>query len=178
MKLTARMAEFHARAEDRDLFTKWAFGTPNNLFDPKVMFYPTTNTVLVENGNEPIFFAPFQAVIMLESLAPKPGLTVREMAAALATFHEGIVNICKQQRIREIYFICSDDAVAEFTLNHPITVAGEKIRYTEINGEMVKWAKEHGFKPSGEHGPIKRTLKLKMPGPEDKINLSAEPLFG
>lgn len=167
--LTSRMAELHARKEDRDLFTKWIHETPNNLWDPKVMFYPTTNVVMVENQGDPVFFAPFQAVIMLESLAPKPGLSPRMTAAALSKFIEGIVNICRQQRIREVYFICADDNLADFALGHPIEVAGEEIRFTEINGEMVKWAKEHGFKPSGETGPIKRTLKLKLPGPEDKI---------
>lgn len=168
MELTARMAEFHARQDDRDNFTKWAHETPKNLFDPAVMFYPTTNTVVVEREIEgekvPMFFAPFQAVVMLESLAPKPGLSPREMAAVLAKFHEGIVNVCRQQRIREIYFICADERVAEFALHHPIQVAGATVKYTEINGEMVKWAKDHGYE-----GPIKRTLKMKLPGPEDKL---------
>lgn len=175
MQLSIRCAEFGTRQSDRDLFTKWVFDTPNNLFDPKVMFYATTNTVVVErqadadSAAEPIFFAPFQAVVMLESLAPKPGISPREMAAALSKFHEGVVNVCREMRIREIYFICSDDRIADFVLNHPITVAGVTIRYKEINGEMVRWAKENGFKPSDEEGPIKRTLKLKLPGPEDKL---------
>lgn len=172
MKLSNRMSEFHKRQSDRDMFTEWVFGTPNNLFDQKVMFYPTTNTVVVERESEggtqePIFFAPFQAVVMLESLAPRPGLTPREMAAALSEFHKGIVNMCRALRIREIYFVCADDTIAEFVLNHPIHVAGETIRYSEINGEMVRWAREHGFKPA--EGPVKRTLKLKLPGPEDKL---------
>lgn len=163
-KLTTRSAEFHKRAADRDLFTKWIFSTPNNLFDQAVMFYPTTNTVIVEDGDEPVFFAPFQAVIMLESLAPKPGLPAKELAAALSAFHEGIVNVCSHMKIREIFFVCADEAVAEFALHHRIHVAGQVIRYKEINGEMVQWAKEHGYK-----GPLKRTLKLKLPGPEDKL---------
>lgn len=175
MKLSVRAAEFHARQSDRDLFTKWAFETPNNLFDPKVTFYPTTNVLAVEheggNGPEPIFFAPFQAAVMLESLAPKPGLSPREMAAVLSKFHEGIVNVCLNLRIREIYFVCADDTITDFVLNHPFAVAGKTIRYKEINGEMVRWAKEQGFKPSGEEGPIKRMLKLKLPGPEDMLPL-------
>jgi hypothetical protein len=174
MKLSVRAAEFHARQSDRDLFTKWAFGTDNNLFDPKVTFYPTTNVLAVEKEQdggalEPIFFAPFQAVVMLESLAPSPGLSPREMAAALSKFHEGIVNVCLNLRIREIFFVCADDTITDFVLNHPFAVAGQTIRYKEINGEMVRWAKENGFKPSGDEGPIKRTLKLKLPGPEDKL---------
>jgi hypothetical protein len=173
--LTSRMAEFHARKEDRDLFTKWAHATENNLFDHKVIFYPTTNVVAIENKGAPIFFAPFQAVIMLESLAPQPGLSPGMTAAALSKFIEGIVNICRQQRIREVFFVCADDKLADFALGHAINVAGEKIKFTEINGEMVKWAKENGFKPSGETGPIKRTLKLKLPGPEDKLPIGSAP---
>ena len=178
MKLSLRTAEFGTRQSDRDLFTKWTHSTENNLFDPKVVFYPTTNVVVVEKetqdsdgGNHeiaPILFTPFQAVVMLESLAPRPGLSPREMAAALSKFHEGIVNVCRVLKIREIYFICADDRIAEFVLNHPIEVAGETIRYKEINGEMVRWAKENGFKAS-EENPVKRMLKLKLPGPEDKL---------
>lgn len=188
MQLTIRAAEFHARASDRELFTKWAFDTPNNLFDPAVTFYPTTNVLAVEKplhgaagepagASEPIFFAPFQAVVMLESLAPKPGLSPREMAAAVAKFHEGVVNVCRNMRIREIFFVCADDTITEFVLNHPIRLEGwpEPIRYKEINGEMVRWAKENGFKPSGDEGPIKRTLKLKLPGPEDHLSVAGAP---
>ncbi len=169
--LTSRMAEFHARPDDRELFTQWAFNTPTNLFDPKVMFYPTTNTVAVEREGSCIFFGPFQAVVMLESLAPKPGLSPREMAAALSKFHEGIVNICRAQNIREIYFICADERVAEFTLHHPILVEGKKTQYTEINGEMVQWAKDRGYQ-----GPVKRTLKLKLHGPEDNLEMGDLPM--
>ncbi|HWF03825.1 MAG TPA: hypothetical protein VHA06_09070 [Candidatus Angelobacter sp.] len=175
MELTSRGADF-SKKEDRDIFTEWVFNTPNNLFDQKVIFYPTTNTIMVERDGAPIFFGPFQLVVMLESLAPKPDISPREMAAALAKFHEGIVNVCRQMKLREVYFVCADERISQFVLNHPIEVAGEKIRYTEINGEkkdeqgnvvcpsLADWAKEHGYP-----GQIKRTLKLKLPGPEDKL---------
>lgn len=205
VELVTRTANF-GQAIDRELFVKWVFETEQNLFDRKVMFYPTTNTLMVEKVDsaavsidvacpwclakpgdpclevpegqlhlaraaaeqkKPEIFIPFQATVTIESIAARPGITPREMALALRKWHDGIEEVCQRLRIREIYFVVEDELVAEFALRHG---------YTEINGErgkpgdpayvagLAKWAKEHGYP-----GKIKRVLKMKLPGPEDKL---------
>lgn len=208
MELITRPANF-AEPADRELYVSWVFQTEQNLFDNRVMFYPTTNTIMVEKadpslvsidvpcpwcrvkagepcldipaGNlhlaraankEAQLFIPFQATVTIESIAARPGITPREMAVALRKWHDGVEEICQRFRIREIYFVVADDRVAEFALHHG---------YTEINGErgkpgepgyipsLAKWAKEHGYPAA-----IKRVLKMKLPGPEDKLPENAK----
>lgn len=175
MEFIARVADL-SKQFDRELFVKWVFSTPNNLFDKKVMFYPTTNTVMVEkvvgeapkgplesgkSYGEPQVIIPFQATVTIESIAARPGISPREMALALRKWHDALENICKTFRIREIYFITADDSVANFALGRG---------YKEINGQterqpsLAAWAKAHGYP-----GPIKRVLKMKLHGPEDDL---------
>lgn len=182
MDFVARVADL-SKQFDRELFVKWVFATPNNLFDKKVMFYPTTNTIMVEKVagkapegpqpsgvplGEPQVIIPFQATVTIESIAARPGISPREMALALRKWHDALEAICRFHRIREIYFMTADDQVAEFALGRG---------YVEINGErtqagepvphvpcLAKWAKERGYP-----GPIKRVLKMKLHGPEDDL---------
>ena len=113
MKLTVEAADF-AQPELAEKFREWVFNTPENLFDQKVMFYPTTNTLVVKKDDEPELFGPFQATITLESLAVRPGLTPMETARALKQFMEAIKAIARHTGVREINFICKDASLVEF----------------------------------------------------------------
>jgi hypothetical protein len=166
MNIKARAADL-SKKSDREPFVQFVFNTPGNLFDQKVMFYPTSNTIAVELDDVPVFFGPFHAVVMLESLAFAPDLNDRQRAVVLRRFHDGIENACINLKIREIFFVCMDPRVAEFAIGRG---------YTEINGaqkdiagnvvtpSLADWAKEHGYP-----GTIKRVLKMKLPGPEDAL---------
>lgn len=156
MKLTSRVADF-SKAADRDPFVKWVFDTPNNMFsDTSVINYPTTNTILIEDDGKPVFFGPFHCCMVLESLAPKPGLTPLEMARVLKKFQEGVENICRATRIKEIYFVCRDNSLADFVAKHKDAGATEP-KYKEFNSQMTKWALENGY-----DGPVTRFFRMKM----------------
>ena len=127
MKLTVEAADF-AQAGLAQKFKEWAFNTEGNLFDPDVMFYPTTNTLVVKDeAGEPELFGPFQATITLESLAPRPGISPLEMARALKKYMEGIIAIARHTGVREVNFICKDEGLVEFLegrdfelIKHPV----------------------------------------------------------
>jgi len=107
-------------AEERDnpQFTAWMNAAQDiNLFDPAVMSYPTTRTLLAHNG-EALVYMPIQNALMMESLAPKPGITPIEEAIALREITKAVALLASQQQIRETYFLCKDERVVKFASAH------------------------------------------------------------
>lgn len=92
-----------------------------NLFDPAVMDYPTTRTVVAHNG-EPLMYMPYQQVLMMESLAPKPGISPIEEGLALREITKSVALLASQAGIREAYFLCKDERVVKFASAHGFEV--------------------------------------------------------
>lgn len=110
-KITVRPAN----EQDVPKFAEWALNTPKNLFDPGVMSYPSTRTlVAVDESDAPVLFQPFQPVFVLESLAPKPGSSPREIAISLARLNEALEGLAAAYGIREFMFLCEDQSVIDF----------------------------------------------------------------
>src|ERR1700755_670358 len=82
-KFTVRPAE----PRDSQQYIEWLKQCDNNA-DWGVYRYPTCNTVVVEKeteveAKEPVLINSFHLVMMLEALAPKPGLSPKDEAKAL-----------------------------------------------------------------------------------------------
>jgi hypothetical protein len=156
MNMTSRPADF-SKASDRLPFVKWVFETPDNMFsDPSIINYPTTNTIAIEKDGELVFFGPFHCCIVLESLAPKPGLSRLDMARVLNKFQEDIETVCRATKIKEVYFVCRDKSLADFVAHHKDPGA-DKPKYDEFNSPMTQWAIEHGY-----DGPVTRFFRMKV----------------
>lgn len=110
-KFSVRTAE----PQDSENYMNWLREASDiNLVDTEVYKYPTCNTVVVEKDNEPVLMNSFHLVIAMEALAPKPGLSPRDEAMALRKLYEGIRNVAKATRVREVFFACIDERLQKF----------------------------------------------------------------
>lgn len=108
-----------AIAADAPLYADWLQAASDiNLVDPGVYSYPTCNTLVVEKADEPILINSFQAVLVMEALAPKPGLSPMDEARALRKLFDKIEEIAHATGIKEVYFGCKDPRVDGFVTRH------------------------------------------------------------
>jgi len=104
-----------AEPSDSQNYFEWLQAASDiNLVDPAVYSYPTCNTVAIDKGDEPVLMNSFHAPLMMEALAPKPGLSPMDEARALRTLYEGIRNIAPALGHREIWFSCIDARLQKF----------------------------------------------------------------
>lgn len=116
-KYNARLAEL----SEAPLVVEWTHqNRDKNLYDPEVFQYNSTRIMAVDKGDELQGFLPFQATIMTESLAPKPGVSKRVVAAVLKTAIHQIARWAKSAGMGEIYFLSrpSDVETREYAKAH------------------------------------------------------------
>lgn len=108
-----------AEQKDSQTYFDWLkAASDRNLVDTGVYSYPTCNTVVVEKNNEPVLMNSFHAVIMMEALAPKPGVSPKDEAIALRELYEAIKRIADATGVREIWFVCKDEGLNKFVQKH------------------------------------------------------------
>lgn len=101
--------------EDAATYAEWLQAAENiNLVDRNVYEYPTTQTLVVEKEGQPQLMNSFHAVLVMEALAPKPGLTPLQEARALNELFERIKKIAHGVGVKEIMFGCKDERLAKF----------------------------------------------------------------
>lgn len=106
-------------AEEKDAVTcaEWlAKASDINLVDRGVYTYPTTQTLVVERDGQPQLMNSFHAVIVMEALAPRPGITPMQEARALDELFEKIKQVAREAGIREVMFGCKDERLEKFLL--------------------------------------------------------------
>ena len=114
MKISCRFAE----PAEATQFIEWMTSTNNNLFDPSIVKYPSLRTVVVEKDGEPQTYVPFHPVLVLESLAQRPGLTPRENAVGLRRLQDTIESTAKQYGMAEVWWMCADKDLIHFAQQH------------------------------------------------------------
>lgn len=116
----------NAQPEDADTYASWLENTKDNLLDKDVYQYPTLQTLVVEKDGQPEIINSFHAVIVMEALAPRPGITPLAEARALNELFEKIKEVALAAGIKEVMFMCKDERLQKFIerrgferLNHP-----------------------------------------------------------
>lgn len=105
-----------AEPKDAENYSKWLDAASGiNLVDYGVYKYPTCNTLAVDDKNgDPALMNSFHLVLVMEALAPRPGLTPLQEARALKELFEAMKKIAKASGVREILFGCKDERVHKF----------------------------------------------------------------
>lgn len=101
-----------AKPEEAELAVDWLNSTPENMFDPAVLGYPSTMTLCVANG-EPLLFMPLQACFFMDALGKKPEIRKRDMAFALVKMIDAVRRMAVEWKVKEVYFFCKERTVSE-----------------------------------------------------------------
>lgn len=101
-----------AEARDAEKFIPWVWDArAENMFDPDVLEYPTTNVLAAEDDDGgQILFLPIHNAIICESLAINPETNVGMIALGLREMDKKVVDIATAHRVREIYFLTRKDS--------------------------------------------------------------------
>ena len=103
-----------AKAGEGEKVVKWSLSTPNNLFDPDVVTYPSTYTYCAFEGDNPLLYAAVQQPQMIEALAINPDADKIHVATALKELTQAVVTKAFEKGSGEIYFLCADDSTSKF----------------------------------------------------------------
>lgn len=105
----------NAQPEDAATYAEWLEASEGiNLVDRKVYEYPTCQTLVVENNEQTQLMNSFHAVLVMEALAPRPGITPLQEARALNELFEKIKQVARDAGIKEIMFGCKDEQLGKF----------------------------------------------------------------
>lgn len=112
------MKKFQARValpgEEQNYFDWLKAASDINLVDTKVYEYPTCNTITVDMDTEPVLMNSVHLVMMMEALAPKPGVEPKDEARALRELYRAIRCLAANTGVREIWFTCIDETLHKF----------------------------------------------------------------
>lgn len=111
---TRRVWVRNAREVEKPVFEHWAYNTKDNLFDPEVMTYPTTETYVAHAEGTPIVFMPVQTTLTLESLAINPEAEKSHVAVSLKALLSNIATMAGKAGLGEVYFLCHEPSTIEF----------------------------------------------------------------
>lgn len=119
-KIEAEMMPISAMSEqDVNDFMAYVWSQkPLNMFDPEIIGYPRTVMLRAKSEDENQLFIPLQSVLMYDAIAPKPGLSPREEALALAKIGKVVDQAALDSGTREVFFFCRDDRVADLCAAH------------------------------------------------------------
>ena len=107
-----------AGPEDAKEVADWLLATPDNLFDDALLKYPTLRVISAYNGDGNVAHLPAQQVLMLESLAVRPGTPPLDAAQAFRDLVKGMELLASQLGIKELFFICKDPNVLSVAQHH------------------------------------------------------------
>lgn len=107
-----------ANAGDSQNLAEWlVYNADKNLLDEKAVTRPGT-MIFCAHDDKPLVYMPLQFVGVLESLAPRPGATQTELAAALKELVKTAAFSCRSMNVHEIMFVCKDDKLADLAVKH------------------------------------------------------------
>lgn len=125
-----------ARPDEAKQFLDWEMQNPSNGFDAEVVRFPSTFTLCAYDRTGPLAYMPIQSPYMLESMAIRPGLNTKTVAATMKEFTQAVVTQAHAQGRGEIYFLGTDDATDKLAANQvyerlPYTVYRLKLKDLE-----------------------------------------------
>lgn len=106
------------RPGDTEKFIKYSDETPDNLWEPDVITYPSTFTRCVFNSNGPILFAPIQKPLFIDSLAFSPDSSEIDRAVAMKELVQDTVSQAYIQGAGEVLFLCKEESTINFAKKH------------------------------------------------------------
>jgi hypothetical protein len=114
------MKKFEAKALDPkngQTYLDWLNAASDiNLVDWETLEYSSALHIEVDADDEPVLITTVHPVLVIEALAPKPGVDPRVEAIALKKLYETAKTLCDKFGLAEIHFQCEDPTLAKFIL--------------------------------------------------------------
>ena len=82
---------------------EWSVHTPSNGLDPDTASYPHLFTFTIEDEHGPILYVPTHPVLVIESVACRPGIEPRQYIEALLEAKRVTEQYAQQYHMREIH---------------------------------------------------------------------------
>lgn len=82
---------------------EWSVYTPSNGYDPSTAKYPHLYTHVIEDEHGPLLYVPTHPVLVVESVACRPGITAKKYITALLEAKQATEEQARRNQIREIY---------------------------------------------------------------------------
>jgi hypothetical protein len=130
------------RRDEAKTFLDWSLANAAcSAFDPAVAAYPSTLVPCAYDAGGPAGYMPLQSPYVLESFAPRPGISVGQSAVVLKEIFQFAVTKAHENGIGEIWFLATDQATADFAEHHkmffrvPYSVYRVKLADLEPKGQ-------------------------------------------
>jgi|SRR6267154_3281520 len=107
-----------AGVNDTEQLAEWLASTKGNFFDADIFKSPTLAALCSYNGDGPIAYLPAQNVLVLESLAVKPGAAPLDAGQSFRDLVKGMEILASMRGIKEMYLPCADERVLAVAENH------------------------------------------------------------
>lgn len=128
-----------ATEEDIPKFVEWSGQNPH--FDPAVMGYPSTFTLLAYDASGPMVFLPTQQPFYMEAMTFRPGLTDFDKALAMKELTHALITYCHARGAGEIYFVGTNEGTNKYAQNQAFEEMPFKvyrIKLHELEGKHVQ----------------------------------------
>ena len=125
------MKKFEAKALDPQngqTYLDWLNAASDiNLVDWPTLKYPSALHIEVDADEEPVLITTVHPVLVIEALAPKPGIDPKVEALALRKLYETAKALCDKFGLAEIHFQCEDPTLAKFILGRGFVESKPKL---------------------------------------------------
>lgn len=131
-----------ARPGDQKSIIEWSVAeSGKNLYDPKVILYPSTFTLCAFDESGPLLYLPVQQPMFMDSCAFRPGLDTGRAGLALKTMFQAVVTQACIKGAGEIYFAASEPTVAAIAERHgfeKVMLPVYRIKVRELEGQTCE----------------------------------------
>lgn len=104
--------------KDAEQVAQLLCSTSQNLFDPRVLGYPSTVALKATDGTRNLVFMPVQQCQVWESLGISKEASELEVAASLKALAHVLRFKALENGQGEIYFLCSEPRTQKFAQHH------------------------------------------------------------
>jgi len=92
-----------AESSDAANYVEWSYDTKENGFNSSFADYPHLFTFAIEDEHGPILYVPTHPVLVIESVACRPGIEPRQYIEALLEAKRVTEDYARQYQLQEIH---------------------------------------------------------------------------
>ena len=124
---------------EADLFYGWSKENADKSgFDPAVPLFRSSTTWCAYDSTGPLVYQTLQQPVMLESVAPRPGLSPVQIASCLKELTQNAITQAHSRGAGEIYYLGTDadtDTFASNKIFEPLPYRVFRVKLADLEGK-------------------------------------------